>query len=231
MGWFSAKSPAALEAARAALIKDIIARVARFGTGDGGKTLDPKVIEVLASVPREKFVPMMEQNDAYANRPLPIGHRQTISQPLIVALMTHHLRLTKDCKVLEIGTGSGYQTAVLAELAGDVVTIENVDILAGEAEIRLTELGYRNIRFVKGDGRAGCPDAMPFDRIIVTAAAEAIPPALLDQLAPNGRLVLPLGEKDGQHLFLVTKDRAGEIEQRRLFPVGFVPLTHGLVET
>jgi len=208
-------------------MKDIIARVARHGTGDGGTTLDQKVIDVMASIAREKFVPMMEQDDAYANRPLPIGHRQTISQPLIVALMTHLLRLTKDCKVLEIGTGSGYQTAVLAALAGDVVTIENVDVLADEAETRLTDLGYRNIRFVKGDGRVGCPDNMPFDRIIVTAAAEAIPPALLDQLAPNGRLVLPLGGDDGQQLFLVTKDDAGHAAHRRLFPVGFVPLTHG----
>ncbi len=227
MIWSSSKSPAELEAARAALTEDIIARVARHGTGDGGRTLEPKVIEVIASIAREKFVPMMEQGDAYANRPLPIGHRQTISQPLIVALMTHHLHLTKDCKVLEIGTGSGYQTAALAELAGKVVTIENVDILADEAKARLSDLGYRNIRFVKGDGRAGCPDQMPFDRIIVTAAAEVIPPVLLDQLAPNGRMVLPIGKDDGQHLFLVTKCKEGRIEQRRLFPVGFVPLTHG----
>lgn len=221
------KSVAEIEAARAGLIWDIVARVAQHGTGDGGKTLDPKVIDVMGSVSREKFVPMMEQGDAYANRPLPIGHRQTISQPLIVALMTHHLRLTRDCKALEIGTGSGYQTAVLAELAGKVVTIENVAILAAEAKIRLTDLGYRNIRFIQGDGRHGCPDEGPFDRIIVTAAAEAIPPALIDQLAPNGRLVLPVGGDSGQHLFLVTKDDAGITKERRFFPVGFVPLTYG----
>ena len=141
--------------------------------------------------------------------------------------MTHHLRLSEDCKVLEIGTGSGYQTAVLAELAGEVVTVENVDILADEAKARLTDLGYRNIRFVKGDGRSGCPDEQPFGRIIVTAAAEAIPPALLDQLAPDGRMVLPIGEEDGQYLYLVTKDAAGHIKETSLFPVGFVPLTYG----
>ncbi len=221
------RSPIALAAARAALIRDVVAKVAKHGTGDGGTALDQRVLEAMGAVPREVFVPMMEQADAYADQPLPIGHRQTISQPLIVAYMTHHLRLTPKSKVLEIGTGSGYQTAILAALAGKVVTIENVTVLAEEAKTRLTDLGYGNIRFVQADGRLGCADEQPFDRIIITAAAEAVPSALIDQLAPNGRLVLPLGKESGQKLVLVTKDEAGAIRERRLFSVAFVPLTHG----
>jgi protein-L-isoaspartate(D-aspartate) O-methyltransferase len=208
-------------------VDDIVAKVAHHGAGDGGYVVDPNVLQAIGRVPREKFVPMMELADAYANRPLPIGHRQTISQPLIVALMTHHLRLSPDSKVLEIGTGSGYQTAVLAELDDNIVTVENVAILAQEAKTRLSDLGYRTIRFVEGDGRQGCPDEAPFDRIIVTAAAETIPKALLDQLAPGGRLVIPIGGESGQHLVLVTKDDQGKARERRLFPVGFVPLTYG----
>ena len=226
--WSMQKSPADIEAARADLIQDITDIVAKHGTGDGGWTLDAGVLQIIGKVPREVFVPEMERGEAYANRPLPIGHRQTISQPLIVALMTHHLRLSPDHKVLEIGTGSGYQTAVLAQLAAKVVTIENVEALAGEAKARLTDLGYGNIRFVEGDGREGFLEEAPYDRIIVTAASEAIPPALLDQLAADGRLVLPLGDKTEQDLVIVEKDRSGRIKQRRLFPVRFVPLTFGL---
>lgn len=221
------KSPADIESDRAALIMEIAETIALHGTGDGDRKLDPKVLKVIGRVPREAFVPEMEQGDAYANRPLPIGHRQTISQPLIVALMTHHLRLSPEHRVLEIGTGSGYQTAVLAELVNEVISIENVDVLASEAKARLTDLGYQTIRFIEGDGREGCPENAPFDRIIVTAAAEAIPPALLDQLAPEGRLVLPLDGDDGQDLVIVDKDKAGRIKRRRLFPVRFVPLTFG----
>lgn len=227
MGQPSDMSPKQFEAAKADLIKVIVTQVAKHGNGDGGTSLDPKVLEVLGEIPREKFVPMMEQADAYANRPLPIGHRQTISQPLIVVYMTHHLRLLSDHKVLEIGTGSGYQTAVLASLANRVVTIENVKALAIEAEARLTELGYTNIHFVQGDGRLGCSEEGPFDRIIITAAAEAIPPDLIDQLAPEGRLVLPLGQDNQQRLVLVTKDALGNLSERPLFSVAFVPLTHG----
>ncbi len=220
-------SAAEFAAARSVLVKDIEAKVARYGNGDGGKALDIRVLDVIGRIPREEFVPEMERADAYANRPLPIGHRQTISQPLIVAYMTHHLQLLPTSKVLEIGTGSGYQTAILAEFAGEVVTVENVATLAVAAKTRLTALGYRNIRFIQGDGRLGCPDETNIDRIIVTAASEAIPPALLDQLAPSGRLVMPVGGGSGQHLVLVIKDISGNIEERRLFPVDFVPLTHG----
>ncbi len=208
-------------------MRELVAKTAKYGDGEGGKALDPRVIEAMGAVPREAFVPMMEQADAYADQPLPIGHRQTISQPLIVAFMTHHLALLPDSKVLEIGTGSGYQTAVLAALVRNVVTIENVAVLASEAKARLTDLGYGNIRFIEADGRLGCADDQPFDRIIVTAAAEAMPPALIDQLAPNGRMILPLGKESNQKLVLVTKDEAGKVRERRLFSVAFVPLTHG----
>lgn len=214
-------------AARAALIRDIVAQVARFGTGDGERSLDPKVLAAIGKVRREKFVPMMEQADAYANKPLPIGHRQTISQPLIVALMTHHLRLEASNRVLEIGTGSGYQTAVLAEIADNIVTIENVAALAAQAKAALEGLGYRAIRFLERDGRKGAPEHAPFDRILITAAASDLPEALIEQLAPDGRLVAPIGASGGQQLVLVTKSSAGKIHERSLFPVAFVPLTFG----
>lgn len=226
-GWLSPKSPEEFAAARAGLVKELVAKVAKLGNGEGGKTLDPKVIEAIGHVPREKFVPMMEQVDAYADRPLPIGYRQTISQPLIVAYMTHLLRLSPELKVLEIGTGSGYQTAVLASLVKRVISVENVTALASEAKARLVDLGYNNIDFVQGDGRLGWSAKTPFDRIIVTAGAETIPPALSQQLAPNGRLLLPLGQHQEQRLILVTKDGAGAVHERSLFPVAFVPLTHG----
>ncbi|MGI9505261.1 MAG: protein-L-isoaspartate(D-aspartate) O-methyltransferase, partial [Geminicoccaceae bacterium] len=176
-------------------------------------------------IPRETFVPDMERADAYANTPLPIGHGQTISQPLIVALMTHHLRLEPSHRVLEIGTGSGYQTAMLAAIASDIVTIENVAPLAEAAKATLAALGYQGIHFIRGDGRSGAPDQAPFDRIIVTAAAEAIPVPLIEQLAPRGKLVAPIGRKGKQELIILEKSSTGQISQKRLFPVAFVPLT------
>jgi protein-L-isoaspartate(D-aspartate) O-methyltransferase len=206
---------------------DTIAReVALFGTGDGERRLDPQVMDALAKVPREQFVPADLAARAYDNRPLPIGHGQTISQPLIVAVMTHLLHLQPEGRVLEVGTGSGYQTAILAELAKEVVTIEVVKELAAEAEAKLRALGYRHIEFRTGDGAAGCPERAPFDAIIVTAAAQVIPQALTDQLAPGGRLVIPIGgDPFAQDLFLVEKDREGAVHERRLFAVAFVPLT------
>jgi protein-L-isoaspartate(D-aspartate) O-methyltransferase len=206
---------------------DTIAReVALFGTGDGDRRLDGRVLAALAKVPREQFVPADLAARAYDNRPLPIGHGQTISQPLIVGIMTHLLRLPPEARVLEVGTGSGYQTAILAELAKEVVTIEVVEALAAEATAKLRALGYDNITFRTGDGAAGCPERAPFDAIMVTAAAGSIPHALIDQLAPRGRLVIPIGSDPlAQDLFLVDKDRHGRMRQRRLFPVAFVPLT------
>lgn len=215
--------------ARQRLLDTIEHEVALFGTGDGDRRLDPRIMEALAKVPREQFVPADLLARAYENRPLPIGCGQTISQPLIVAVMTHLLRLRPEARVLEIGTGSAYQTAILAELAEEVVTIEVVEDLAATAKAKLDGLGYQNIEYHIGDGAAGCPERAPFDGIMVTAAARAIPQALLDQLAPGGRLVIPLGADPlGQDLVLVEKDARGATHQRCLFPVAFVPLTGGM---
>ncbi len=212
--------------ARQELLDTIAREVALFGAGDGERRLDPRVMDALAKVPREQFVPADLAARAYDNRPLPIGHGQTISQPLIVAVMTHLLRVQPEARVLEVGTGSGYQTAILAELAKDVVTIEVVEALAADAEIKLRALGYKHIDFRTGDGAAGCPERAPFDGIIVTAAARTIPQALIDQLAQGGHLVIPIGgDPLAQDLFLVQKDRQGGVHRRRLFPVAFVPLT------
>jgi protein-L-isoaspartate(D-aspartate) O-methyltransferase len=217
----------AKRAQRRALLEVIEREVGWFGTGEGHR-LDPRVVEALAKVPREAFVPPDLAARAYDNRPLPIGHGQTISQPLIVAVMTHLLHLRPDARVLEVGTGSGYQTAILAELAGEVVTIEVVEDLAAAAAAKLKELGYRNIECRVGDGAAGCPERAPFDGIMVTAAAPSIPQALVEQLAPGGRLVIPLGRDPlSQELLLVEKDAQGAVHERHLFPVAFVPLTGG----
>ena len=203
--------------ARQALLDVLEREVALFGTGDGERRLAPRVLEALAKVPREQFVPVDLSARAYDNRPLPIGHGQTISQPLIVAVMTHLLRLRPEARVLEIGTGSGYQTAILAELAREVVTIEVVEDLATAAQSKLEALGYRNIEYRRGDGAAGCPERAPFDGIMVTAAARTIPPALIEQLTPGGRLVIPIGSDPlGQDLVLVQKDAQGEVRQRRV---------------
>ena len=216
---------AGLAARKEALIREIEAQVKEFGTGDGDAMLASDVLSALRRVPRETFVPDMERAHAYANAPLPIGHGQTISQPLIVALMTHHLHLRPAHRLLEIGTGSGYQTAVLAEITRDIVTIENVPPLAEAAKATLTGLGYEGIHFMGGDGRAGAPDRAPFDRIIVAAAAEAIPVPLIEQLAPKGRLVAPVGRKGRQEMIILQKSESGQVSQKSLFPVAFVPLT------
>jgi protein-L-isoaspartate(D-aspartate) O-methyltransferase len=211
-----------------ALLEEIAREVGWFGTGDGDRRLDARVVDALAKVPREAFVPADLAARAYDNRPLPIGHDQTISQPLIVAVMTHLLHLDPEARVLEVGTGSGYQTAILAELAKEVVTIEVVEDLGTAAKARLEALGYDNVACRIGDGGDGCPERAPFDGIMVTAAAPSIPKALIDQLAPGGRLVIPLGSDPlGQELVLVEKDARGATQERRLFPVAFVPLIGG----
>ena len=213
-------------AARQKLLQTIEQEVALFGTGDGERRLDSKVTDVLAKVERAQFVPPDLAARAYDNRPLPIGHGQTISQPLIVAVMTHLLHLDPDARVLEVGTGSGYQTAILAELAREVVTIEAVADLAATAAAKLRAMGYDNVEFRTGDGAAGCAERAPFDAIMVTAAARNVPPALIDQLAPGGRMVIPVGADPlAQDLFLIEKDQGGGVHRRRLFPVAFVPLT------
>jgi protein-L-isoaspartate(D-aspartate) O-methyltransferase len=188
--------------------------------------VDPCVLVALRTVPRHAFVPKVYQDLAYADSPLPIGHGQTISQPYIVAFMTEALGLDPNSRVLEIGTGSGYQAAVCAEVAREVYTIEIVSELAESAARRLKELGYTNVHVKAGDGFFGWPDKAPFDAIIGTAAAEQIPKPLVDQLKRGGRMILPYGDAKGlQYLVLITKDERGEVLQKRVLPVRFVPMT------
>ena len=184
---------------------------------------DPRVLHALRSVPRERFVPAAQRSWAYADRPLPIGYAQTISQPYVVAAMTEALDPQPGDKVLEIGTGSGYQAALLSLLVNEVHSIEIVPELADEARRRLAEEGYANVRVVTGDGFLGLPDHAPFDGIIVTAAPPEVPPALVEQLAPGGRLVIPVGSSI-QELRVLERGPEG-IRETSLFPVRFVPMT------
>jgi protein-L-isoaspartate(D-aspartate) O-methyltransferase len=184
---------------------------------------DQKTLEAMRRVPRHLFVPPELAGQAYEDHPLPIGHGQTISQPYIVAFMTEALELGEDETVLEVGTGSGYQAAVLAEIAKRVYSIEIVEPLAQGAARRLKDLGYTNVEVRAGDGYQGWPEAAPFDGIMVTAAAPRIPEPLKDQLADGGRLVIPVGD-DWQELVVVTR-RGDELDERRVLPVRFVPMT------
>jgi protein-L-isoaspartate(D-aspartate) O-methyltransferase len=190
---------------------------------------DAAVLQAMQEVPRHLFLPEHLWQAAYTDRPLPIGEGQTISQPYIVAFMTQALQLDPNMKVLEVGTGSGYQAAVLAELVKEVYTIEIICSLAEIAEQNLQKLGYKNVRVRCGDGYKGWPEAAPFDAIIVTAAPEHIPRPLTEQLAMGGRMVLPLGRLF-QELVLVTKTEAG-IKRKNLLPVRFVPMTGEAQET
>lgn len=183
----------------------------------------PRLLEVLEQLPRHLFVPEDLAAHAYEDRALAIGNGQTISQPYMVAAMTEFLELTGSERVLEIGAGSGYQAAVLAELAKEVVTIERDESLANAARERLAGLGYRNIRLKIGDGTLGRADEAPFNAVLVAAAAPSIPPPLVEQLAENGRLVIPVGNVEKQMLLRIRKS-AGEIVQEKLFPCQFVPL-------
>ena len=190
---------------------------------------DPRTLRAMAKVPREKFVPKELRNSAYDDRPLPIGYGQTISQPFIVALMTQQLQPKASDRVLEIGTGSGYQAAVLSELAGEVYTIEIVRPLAQHAEVLLRELGYNNVHVKAGDGYKGWPEHAPFDGIIVTAAPDHIPQPLVEQLKEGGRMVIPVGKTGAQMLYLLEK-RGGKIKQKAVTPVKFVPFTRDHAE-
>lgn len=183
---------------------------------------DPRVLAALSRVPRHELVPEDVRAQAYEDRPLPIGHGQTISQPYVVAYMTEQLRLSGDERVLEVGTGSGYQAAVLAELAREVFSIEIVEPLGERARADLARLGYRNVKIKIGDGYRGWPEHSPFDAIIVTAAPGHVPQPLIDQLALGGRLVLPVGGLD-QELLLLSRDANG-IHEERLIDVRFVPM-------
>lgn len=184
---------------------------------------DERVLDAMGRIPREAFVPPDLRDLAYADGPQPIGFGQTISQPYIVALMTEALELNADDRVLEIGTGCGYQTAILCRLAREVWTVEFVPELAGAAETRLRGMGFANARVRCGDGRLGWPEAAPFDAIIATCAPPAIPSALVDQLAENGRLVIPVGREGLQELRLVRKS-GGRLEEAFLAHVRFVPM-------
>ena len=190
---------------------------------------DSATLGALRAVPRHEFVPAERRRDAYGDFPLPIGFGQTISQPYIVGFMTAVLRPRPGMRVLEVGTGSGYQAAVLAAIGCEVFTIEIFEALAGSARERLARLGYDRVSVRHGDGFDGWSDAAPFDAVIVTAAAGFIPPPLVDQLRPGGRMIIPVGTVYGvQYLVLVEKAASGEVRTRQLLPVRFVPLLSGL---
>ena len=245
-----AKEPRAEDATtedREAMVAEIIAEVAATAAYLGTDRLDPRVLDALRKVPRHAFVAAWERPFAYENRPLPIGEGQTISQPYIVAVMTDLARPGPGDRVLEIGTGCGYQAAVLAELAAEVDSVERIPALAEAAAERLARLGYRNVRVRAGDGTRGWPraegePAPRYDAILVTAAAQgAVPEALIDQLAPGGRLVIPVERRPRdaaarafdlrslwfgpqQDLLVVTKDAEGQVAEEKILPVAFVPL-------
>jgi len=182
-----------------------------------------RVLAAMGKVPREEFVPLDLRTETYEDGPLPIGHGQTISQPYIVAFMTERLRAKPSDRVLEIGTGSGYQAAILAELVSDVYTIEIVQPLAKTAEATLQRLGYKNVHIKMGDGYKGWPEEAPFDAIIVTCAPDKIPQPLVDQLKEDGRMVIPVGERFAQELYLLEK-KNGQLKESVTLPVRFVPM-------
>jgi len=187
----------------------------------GKASLDERVLAAMAKVPRHEFVPVEAQPYAYLNAPLAIGHGKTISQPFVVAVMTDLLSLRRDDVVLEIGTGLGYQTAILAELAATVYSVELIEELAASAKQRLNRQRYTNINMRVGNGYHGWPEHAPFDKIIATAAADLIPPPLIYQLKPGGRMVLPVGLPDAQRLIVADKDRNGRVTTRELLQVRF----------
>jgi protein-L-isoaspartate(D-aspartate) O-methyltransferase len=211
--------------ARLTMVRTIEVIARESSGGAVPTTLDAGVLDAMRRVPRHAFVSVSQRELAYTNRPLPIGYGQTISQPYIVALMTDLLRLPQHSRILEIGTGSGYQAAVLAELGHQVHTIEIVAELAELAVKRLSELGYRTVHTRHGDGYYGWAEAAPFDGIVVTAAASQIPPPLLEQLKPGGRMIIPIEAAFlVQQLMLVEKLADGSIRTEALLPVAFVPL-------
>lgn len=212
--------------ARQRMVAEIVDDVVETAPRLGREKLNLRVLEVMARVKRHEFVPPGNRKRAYRNRPLPIGHGQTISQPYMVAIMTDLLDLTPGDRVLEVGTGSGYQAAILAELVKKVYSIEIIAPLGEEARKRLGRLGYDNVELRVGDGYYGWKQEAPFDAIIVTAAASHIPPPLIEQLKPGGRMLVPVGSRFmTQELLLVEKSASGDVTTRQLLPVIFVPLT------
>jgi len=212
--------------ARARLVEKVAAEVREVGPHLGIDRLDAAVMEAIGSVARERFVPPRLRTLAYGNHPLPIGEGQTISQPFIVALMSHLADIEPGDKVYELGTGSGYQAAVLAEIGAEVYSVEIVPELAERAAETLAALGYDDVHVRAGDGYQGWPSAAPFDAMVVTAAGPEIPQPLIDQLEPGGRLVMPVGGVDEiQQLVVLVKQSDGTLERRSLLPVRFVPIT------
>jgi protein-L-isoaspartate(D-aspartate) O-methyltransferase len=215
-------------APRRQMMAEVAALARDTGTETGRPAFDARVMTALGTVPRHRFVPFDQVRAAYDNRPLPIGHGQTISQPYIVALMSDLMKVEPHHVVLEIGTGSGYQAAILAELAQTVCTIEIIEPLARAAAERLRSLGYAKVRTRVGDGYYGWEECGPYDSIIVTAAGSHVPAPLVRQLKPGGRMVIPVGAPFlAQHLMLVEKRADGSIGTRQILPVRFVPLTGG----
>jgi len=229
--WSAEKDRAAMDpyaAERARMVREDIAQSGRWREGVQDKT----VLEAMGKVLRHEFVSRLQRSRAYADGPpLPIGYGQTISQPYIVAYMTEMLNVDKDDVVLEIGTGSGYQAAVLAEIVKDVYTIEIVGELAKEGKKRLEKLKYTNVHVKNGDGYYGWAEHGPFDAIIVTAAASHIPPLLIEQLKPGGRMAIPVGQPmQVQHLMYIEKKEDGSVVKRNVMPVTFVPFTRKKTE-
>ncbi len=217
-----------LPAQRARMVAEVEAMYADTQRETGLAAMSTDVKRALGKVERHRLVPPREASRAYRNHPLPIGSGQTISQPYIVALSTDLLRPKPTDTVLEVGTGSGYQAAVLAEIVAKVYSIEVIPELGNEARTRLEALGYRNIEVRIGDGYAGWPEKAPFDGILVTAAAPRVPKALVDQLKPGGRMVIPVGgEMEMQYLNVLTKRADGGVDEKRVLPVRFVPLVPG----
>lgn len=216
------------DAARRGMLDDIVAHAARVAPWTGRITLSPRVMAAMGKVERHRFVPPDSATQAYLSRPLPIGEGQTISQPFVVALMTDLLEVSPGEKVLEIGTGSGYQAAVLAELGARVFSIEILPALARAADQALRDAGYAGILLRVGDGWVGWPEQAPFDAIIVTAAPDRMPVRLVEQLRPGGRMVIPLGPQgEAQELIVAEKQVDGSLLRRRVLPVSFVPLVGG----
>ena len=215
-------------ALRARMVAEVEAMYAETRFETGVAAMSPAVRAAIAKVERHRLVPPEQVALAYRNHPLPIGSGQTISQPYIVAISTDLIAPVAGHTVLEVGTGSGYQAAVLAEIVGRVYTIEVVEAVGKRAAARLAELGYRNVEVRIGDGYAGWPEKAPFDGIVVTAAAPRVPPALLEQLRPGGRMVIPLGAEGAiQYLVVITRRADGGYDERRVLPVRFVPLVPG----
>ena len=206
------------------MVLEIAAQTVLAGERIGKYNLDGRVMEVMGKVPRHEFVPVEIQPYAYLNRPLPIGFDKTISQPFIVALMTDMLEIRKEDVVLEIGTGLGYQAAVLAELAHKVYSVEIIEALAQQAAKRLSRAGYTNVEIKVANGSRGLPEHAPYDKVMVTAAPDLIPPALINQLKPGGRMMIPAGLSDNQQLILVEKSANGRLSTKEILPVRFSQL-------